>query len=680
MASWIENEILTNFQSTTESSLIQRIIPMKNILFTTVLWFSLFCDVLTATELRNWTSGKHTVEAELVEVSKDGKSVTLRRSDNGKKVTLPLDKLSEADQNYVRKQKNPPETSRSSAVSGSKDLLIEPASGKGQRRALLIGVNDYESLKPLHYCEADATTLRDALVKLGFHPDDIKLLTSATKIQPTRLNIEEQLDSLFAGLSENDMVLISLSGHGGQFTYRAAGGRTKEESFFCPKDARTKQPDRTMISTQEIYDRLDKCPAKFKLLLIDACRDEHLIPDDDGGRSGDLDESRAIEGFSKSIMDMRLPRGTFALVSCAAKEKSYESSKLKQGVFMYHVVQGSLGKADADGDGIVSLFELRNFVIQQTTSFVFREFDRRKQNPFFHSHFETADFGLFDISILRDHLSREERDESSTKRQNDGVTKIQVDGASLATEAKTKMMSREDGIEMLMDMLEKFPMSIYDMSTSWRYDVDTKKVAIDVDTKIDQKKYTAFAKEFTVLLQKTGGKRNTNSTGIMTAKRRDGEAHILSPWTPTPSTSLSALSNSFPHVAGSDRFLLAIAEQWPNLTRRDQEAKVQFSSYFIPEDVHGMIRPMFGSKKMIIEAVDGDDHVLAADKAEFPMLSCPFGNYRNFFLIFPTLHVNISSSRGLTIAPATSQHKQQVSLDIPQDALEKIKSIQISME
>ncbi len=95
-----------------------------------------------------------------------------------------------------------------------------------------------------------------------------------------------------------------------------------------------------------------------------------------------------------------IPRGTFALVSCAAKEKSYESPKLKQGVFMYHVVQGALSKADVDSDGIVTLFELRNDVIQQTTSFVFREFDRQKQNPFFHSHFETADFGLFDLSKI----------------------------------------------------------------------------------------------------------------------------------------------------------------------------------------------------------------------------------------------------------------------------------------
>lgn len=278
-----------------------------------------------------------------------------------------------------------------------KGARIEPVSGKGQRRALLIGVNDYESLAPLKFCEADATALRDALVKLGFHPGDIKLLTTGenARNQPTRMNIEEHLDSLFEGLSKDDMVLISMSGHGGQFTYRAADGKIKEESFFCPKDARTNRPDKTMISTREIYDRLDKCPANFKLLLIDACRNEHLIPEDDGGRSGDLDESRAIDGFSKSIADMKLPKGTVALISCAAKEKSYESPKLKQGVFMYHVVQGSLGKADADGDGIVTLFELRNYVIQQTTNYVFREFDRRKQNPFFHSHFETADFGLF---------------------------------------------------------------------------------------------------------------------------------------------------------------------------------------------------------------------------------------------------------------------------------------------
>lgn len=374
---------------------------MKSFQYTFIFCFVLLCDLSVAAEVRTWTSGRHSVEAELVEVSADGKLLTLRRSDNGKEITLALDKVSEKDRSYVEEQKKQLNVAGDgSSRSASKGISVGPATGKGQRRALLIGVNDYEDLTCLKYCEEDALALCGALLKLGFHSSDIKLLTTApgTKNHPTRLNIEEHLDVLFEGLSENDMVLISLSGHGGQFAYRS-GGHTKEESFFCPKDARSDKPDLTMVSIQKIYDRLDKCPAKFKLLLVDACRDEQLLPP--GSRSAGLSARQAIDGFSKSVSDMTMPKGTVAFTSCAAKEKSYESPKLKQGVFMYHVVQGSLGEADADNDGIVTVFELRNYVIQQTTSFVFREFDRKKQNPFFHSHIETADFELFDVSSLQ---------------------------------------------------------------------------------------------------------------------------------------------------------------------------------------------------------------------------------------------------------------------------------------
>lgn len=51
-------------------------------------------------EVRTWTdrSGQHTTEAELLSVG--GKAVKLRRTD-GKQLTVPLDRLSEADQDFV---------------------------------------------------------------------------------------------------------------------------------------------------------------------------------------------------------------------------------------------------------------------------------------------------------------------------------------------------------------------------------------------------------------------------------------------------------------------------------------------------------------------------------------------------------------------------------------------------
>ena len=51
---------------------------------------------------RTWTSGKHTVEAEFVKAI--GKTVYLKRLDTGGEIAVPMEKLSEEDQEFIRKQ------------------------------------------------------------------------------------------------------------------------------------------------------------------------------------------------------------------------------------------------------------------------------------------------------------------------------------------------------------------------------------------------------------------------------------------------------------------------------------------------------------------------------------------------------------------------------------------------
>lgn len=67
---------------------------------------AVICTKAALAETRTWTdsSGKHSVEAELVKV--DDRQVTLKRGD-GKVVTLAIRRLSAADQRYVRSQQRP---------------------------------------------------------------------------------------------------------------------------------------------------------------------------------------------------------------------------------------------------------------------------------------------------------------------------------------------------------------------------------------------------------------------------------------------------------------------------------------------------------------------------------------------------------------------------------------------
>ncbi|MCH8047388.1 MAG: SUMF1/EgtB/PvdO family nonheme iron enzyme [Planctomycetes bacterium] len=295
------------------------------------------------------------------------------------------------------------EAQRPTGNKGDKGINVEPVLSpkSGQFRALLIGVNDYTRLKDLKYCEADVTALRDRLVAMGFRRDAIKCLTTGDRDparRPSYRNITEHLDALFSGLKEDAVLVIALSGHGGSFEWKDASGKVQKASFYCPQDARLHDPLRTMISTKDIFDRLEKCPARFKLLLVDACRDAHFAPD--GARTA-IDEAKSMAAFAKSLSDpSTLPKGTLAMISCASGEQSYEDPKLGHGIFMYYVLQGLAGKADVtyrgDRNKIVSYRELADYVYRKTSDHAWAKHTRR-QTPKFYAKWEQRDFDLVEV-------------------------------------------------------------------------------------------------------------------------------------------------------------------------------------------------------------------------------------------------------------------------------------------
>jgi uncharacterized caspase-like protein len=208
---------------------------------------------------------------------------------------------------------------------------------KGKKYALLVGVRDYDHSRfaPLRYTENDMEELAKALP--GF---EVKVLTTSRGQKkadeaPTATNIRKQLRRLLDKRFRHDMVLVALDGHGLQCKV-TAGTTEKEESFFCPADARPRgdatlaEQSKTMLGFTELFRELDDCGAAVKLLLVDACRN-----DPKEGPNVDVDTLP------------RLPRGTPALFSCRSGERAFETPKLGKGhgVFFYHVIQGLKSKA-----------------------------------------------------------------------------------------------------------------------------------------------------------------------------------------------------------------------------------------------------------------------------------------------------------------------------------------------
>jgi formylglycine-generating enzyme required for sulfatase activity len=239
----------------------------------------------------------------------------------------------------------------------------DPPAGEklGGRWAILIGVDNYTELGKLRYAGNDQRALSEQLVASGFPKDQVFLLhdkAAEPKYLPFQANIERQLDLVLGLAREGDLMIVGFSGHGVQL---------EGKSYFCPMDARLDKLSSTTIALDGVYDRLSKCKATLRLLLVDACRND-LVPV--GRRSVAI--SRSLNEFGGA--SEKPPEGILFLASCGPGQVSMEDEQFSHGVFMHFLLEGLQGKA-ANAAGTISLAGLYDYVSLETKKYVVRKFN-----------------------------------------------------------------------------------------------------------------------------------------------------------------------------------------------------------------------------------------------------------------------------------------------------------------
>jgi len=126
---------------------------------------------------------------------------------------------------------------------------------------------------------------------------------------PFKANIEGHLKLVLGLVEKNDVLLLAFSGHGVQLGQKA---------FLCPTEADLNAPD-TLVSLDWVYEQLKYCPAAFKLLVVDACRNDPRVE----GRRALTDETK---GFARSL-NKPPPEGIVLLSSCSPGEISMEDKE-----------------------------------------------------------------------------------------------------------------------------------------------------------------------------------------------------------------------------------------------------------------------------------------------------------------------------------------------------------------
>lgn len=128
------------------------------------------------------------------------------------------------------------------------------------RGALIVGVDYYNHINPLHGCVNDAYSVKNVLERNdgGDVNFDCKLMTSSSEHDNvTRGNLKDAIEDLFE--RELDVALLYFAGHG---YIEASGGYIVASDSHRGDDG---------VSLSDILTYANKSPSKNKLIILDSC-------------------------------------------------------------------------------------------------------------------------------------------------------------------------------------------------------------------------------------------------------------------------------------------------------------------------------------------------------------------------------------------------------------------------
>jgi hypothetical protein len=210
----------------------------------------------------------------------------------------------------------------------------EPA----QLVVLVAGYDNTLAVPPNPYGKASASELADLTKPGGWFANRSRLNGSTTPRKLSRSGLTELP-------ANSKCVVVVLAAH---------GGRDRDGAFLFPEDATGEPAARVRIAT--LIEQLGKLPARQqKLLILDATEppaypDLGLVHNDFASAVEDLNDAIA------KVPNLAL------FMSTGPDQRSWASPEWGQTAFLYHVLRGLQGAADANGDKRITGGELVDFV------------------------------------------------------------------------------------------------------------------------------------------------------------------------------------------------------------------------------------------------------------------------------------------------------------------------------
>jgi len=305
------------------------------------------------------------------------------------------------------------------AAATSAQLPIQRAAATGYASswAILVGIDDYKKWPRLQYAVRDAEGMGQVLVqKFGFAPERVITLKNE---QATRAGILAAFHDRLAhgGLQPNDRVFVFFAGHGA--TRRLSSGR--DLGYIVPYDADPNNLALDAIPMTEIQNIAESLPAKHALFVMDACYSGL------GLTRGGANASFLRDNARRLGRQMLTAGGTDQLVS--------DGGPNGHSVFTWSLLQGLGGRADLNGDGLITATELAAFVAPAVSSV-------SQQTPAFGS-LPGSEGGDFEFELPEE---SEFLNTNTAQLSNDAIalnTRLDAKGPSLAPGAPKTVVVKD---------------------------------------------------------------------------------------------------------------------------------------------------------------------------------------------------------------------------------------------
>ncbi len=215
-----------------------------------------------------------------------------------------------------------------------------------KKLALLIGVSEYDyELNPLPGALKDVDAIQRVLQHpdMGdFSPNNIKVLKN-----PQIPNMGMEIEKIFSNCQKHDLVLLYFSGH---------GIKDDNGNLYLASSQTCKHPNGQLITSSTIaasfvHNIMDKSPSERQVIILDCCFSGAFARGMTVKNDGDVDIKNQLGGEGRAV-----------LTSSTSTQYSFEEQASNHSIYTRYLVEGiENGKADLDGDGVISVDELHEY-------------------------------------------------------------------------------------------------------------------------------------------------------------------------------------------------------------------------------------------------------------------------------------------------------------------------------